>query len=166
MVLSEINYMFQHLLSVKDVDSSVRLGRCMRPPTASILGLVSQVARWHLLKASPRPMTHNHHKLITNQRDMTATLTRRKTRIVCISDTHNQTPKLPAGDVLIHAGDLTNQGSYSELKRTMQWLEKPTSKSRSSLQATTKSRLTNHFSKSMRASGNGRSRRIRPSAGD
>ena len=116
--------MFQHLLSVKDVDSSVRLGRCMRPPTASILGLVSQVARWHLLKASPRPMTHNHHKLITNQRDMTATLTRRKTRIVCISDTHNQTPKLPAGDVLIHAGDLTNQGSYSELKRTMQWLEK------------------------------------------
>ena len=30
----------------------------------------------------------------------------RKTRIVCISDTHNQTPKLPQGDVLIHAGDL------------------------------------------------------------
>jgi hypothetical protein len=48
----------------------------------------------------------------------------RKTRIVCISDTHNQTPKLPRGDVLIHAGDLTNQGSYTELKKTMEWLEK------------------------------------------
>ncbi|PSN67989.1 Metallo-dependent phosphatase [Corynespora cassiicola Philippines] len=48
----------------------------------------------------------------------------RKTRIVCISDTHNQTPKLPKGDVLIHAGDLTNQGSYSELKKTVEWLEK------------------------------------------
>jgi 3',5'-cyclic AMP phosphodiesterase CpdA len=48
----------------------------------------------------------------------------RKTRIVCISDTHNQTPKLPAGDILIHAGDLTNQGSYSELKKTVEWLEK------------------------------------------
>jgi 3',5'-cyclic AMP phosphodiesterase CpdA len=48
----------------------------------------------------------------------------RKTRIVCISDTHNQTPKLPAGDILIHAGDLTNQGSYSELKKTVDWLEK------------------------------------------
>jgi 3',5'-cyclic AMP phosphodiesterase CpdA len=48
----------------------------------------------------------------------------RKTRIVCISDTHNQTPKLPPGDVLIHAGDLTNQGSYSELKKTVEWLEK------------------------------------------
>ncbi|CAI6333209.1 unnamed protein product [Periconia digitata] len=48
----------------------------------------------------------------------------RKTRIVCISDTHCQTPKLPRGDVLIHAGDLTNQGSYSELKKTVDWLEK------------------------------------------
>lgn len=50
--------------------------------------------------------------------------TTRKTRIVCISDTHNQTPKLPAGDVLIHAGDLTNQGSLSELQKTVGWLER------------------------------------------
>ncbi|KAF1360839.1 Metallo-dependent phosphatase [Lizonia empirigonia] len=48
----------------------------------------------------------------------------RRTRIVCISDTHNNTPKLPAGDILIHAGDLTNQGSYDELERTVAWLEK------------------------------------------
>ena len=48
----------------------------------------------------------------------------RKTRFVCISDTHNNTPKLPAGDVLIHAGDLTNQGSYDELERSVAWLEK------------------------------------------
>lgn len=51
-------------------------------------------------------------------------MTTRKVRIVCISDTHNQTPKLPAGDVLIHAGDLTNQGSEAELKKTVGWLEK------------------------------------------
>lgn len=38
----------------------------------------------------------------------------RRTRFVCVSDTHNQTLKLPKGDVLIHAGDLTNQGSFSE----------------------------------------------------
>jgi hypothetical protein len=48
----------------------------------------------------------------------------RKTRIVCISDTHNQTPALPEGDVLIHAGDLTNQGSLSEVGRTVAWLER------------------------------------------
>ncbi|KAM3528248.1 hypothetical protein NHJ13051_002511 [Beauveria bassiana] len=48
----------------------------------------------------------------------------RRTRIVCISDTHNCTIKLPPGDVLIHAGDLTNQGSYSELSKAIQWLER------------------------------------------
>ena len=46
---------------------------------------------------------------------------------MCISDTHNASPrgafKLPAGDVLIHAGDLTNQGSYSELEKTVKWLD-------------------------------------------
>ncbi|KAF2024259.1 Metallo-dependent phosphatase, partial [Setomelanomma holmii] len=48
----------------------------------------------------------------------------RKTRIVCISDTHNQTPKLPPGDILIHAGDLTNQGSLTELQKSVAWLER------------------------------------------
>ncbi|KAG6017009.1 hypothetical protein E4U43_002537 [Claviceps pusilla] len=47
----------------------------------------------------------------------------RRTRIVCISDTHNCTVKLPKGDVLIHAGDLTNQGSFSEISRAVKWLE-------------------------------------------
>jgi hypothetical protein len=40
---------------------------------------------------------------------------RRRTRIVCISDTHNCQVKLPKGDVLIHAGDLTNQGTHAEV---------------------------------------------------
>lgn len=47
--------------------------------------------------------------------DKTKSRTTRRTRIVCISDTHNCTVKLPPGDVLIHAGDITNQGSYSEV---------------------------------------------------
>ncbi|KAJ5697968.1 hypothetical protein N7488_011652 [Penicillium malachiteum] len=53
----------------------------------------------------------------------------RKTRFVCVSDTHGYIPseagmKLPAGDVLIHAGDLTNKGSLAELRRTMDWISK------------------------------------------
>lgn len=53
----------------------------------------------------------------------------RKTRLVCVSDTHAYTPseagfRLPAGDVLIHAGDLTNQGSLSELRKTVAWIAK------------------------------------------
>lgn len=52
----------------------------------------------------------------------------RKTRFVCVSDTHNASPKegafkLPKGDVLIHAGDLTKQGTFSELRKTLDWIE-------------------------------------------
>ena len=52
----------------------------------------------------------------------------RKTRIVCVSDTHNASPlngafKLPKGDVLIHAGDLTKQGTFAELSKTLNWIE-------------------------------------------
>jgi predicted phosphodiesterase len=52
-----------------------------------------------------------------------------KTRFVCVSDTHGYAPseagfKLPAGDVLIHAGDLTNQGSLCELRKTIEWISK------------------------------------------
>jgi predicted phosphodiesterase len=53
--------------------------------------------------------------------------TMRKTRFVCVSDTHNASPggafKLPKGDVLIHAGDMTNQGSFPELQKTIKWIE-------------------------------------------
>lgn len=52
----------------------------------------------------------------------------RKTRFVCISDTHNACPadgafKLPKGDVLVHAGDLTRQGTFAELRKTLDWIE-------------------------------------------
>ncbi|KAI7368115.1 hypothetical protein KC354_g2917 [Hortaea werneckii] len=51
-----------------------------------------------------------------------------KIRIVCISDTHNKAPgegyTLPSGDILIHAGDLTNQGSLSEIQKAVSWLSK------------------------------------------
>lgn len=51
-----------------------------------------------------------------------------KLRIVCISDNHNAAPgegyTLPKGDILIHAGDLTNQGSSTELHKALAWLRK------------------------------------------
>ncbi|KJX99680.1 hypothetical protein TI39_contig353g00001 [Zymoseptoria brevis] len=53
-------------------------------------------------------------------------MTSKRIRIVCISDTHNHAPgegyTLPQGDILIHAGDLTNQGSYKELKKAVDWI--------------------------------------------
>ncbi|KAI0484603.1 Metallo-dependent phosphatase [Xylariaceae sp. FL0804] len=42
--------------------------------------------------------------------------------VVCISDTHNSQCELPLGDVLIHAGDLTQSGSAAELQAAVDWL--------------------------------------------
>jgi len=42
--------------------------------------------------------------------------------VVCVSDTHNSQPRLPEGDVLIHAGDLTQSGSLRELQAAVAWL--------------------------------------------
>jgi predicted phosphohydrolase len=45
-------------------------------------------------------------------------------RIVCISDTHgnHERMRVPGGDVLIHAGDLTNMGTGEEIEAAMHWL--------------------------------------------
>lgn len=42
-------------------------------------------------------------------------------RIVCISDTHNQKIEVPDGDILVHAGDATNNGSIEELSEFFSW---------------------------------------------
>lgn len=44
------------------------------------------------------------------------------TRFVCISDTHSGIFRLPPGDVLIHAGDLSSYGALPQLTRTIDWL--------------------------------------------
>ncbi|KAL3480765.1 Metallo-dependent phosphatase-like protein [Aspergillus californicus] len=44
-------------------------------------------------------------------------------RVVCVSDTHNNTISLPDGDILIHAGDLSQSGSLKELQDQIDWLD-------------------------------------------
>ncbi|RWA12339.1 hypothetical protein EKO27_g2780 [Xylaria grammica] len=43
--------------------------------------------------------------------------------VVCISDTHNAQCPIPDGDILIHAGDLTQSGSPEELRATISWIQ-------------------------------------------
>lgn len=43
--------------------------------------------------------------------------------IVCISDTHEYLPKLPGGDILVHAGDATYSGQFSKLAEFAHWFE-------------------------------------------
>ncbi|KAL9627266.1 MAG: hypothetical protein Q9204_006691 [Flavoplaca sp. TL-2023a] len=42
--------------------------------------------------------------------------------VVCISDTHGTQPSLPQGDLLLHAGDLTQWGTFSEIQAQLTWL--------------------------------------------
>lgn len=44
-------------------------------------------------------------------------------KLVCISDTHNNQPQLPDGDILLHAGDLTETGTFTELQNQIDWLK-------------------------------------------
>lgn len=44
-------------------------------------------------------------------------------RVVCISDTHDHKVHIPSGDVLIHAGDLTNGGTVKDIQAQLDWLE-------------------------------------------
>lgn len=44
--------------------------------------------------------------------------------VVCISDTHDTQPALPDGDILFHAGDLTQSRSLEELNAQIEWLDK------------------------------------------
>jgi hypothetical protein len=45
-------------------------------------------------------------------------------RIVALSDTHNKHDQIivPAGDVFVHAGNITRDGSLIELNEFNQWL--------------------------------------------
>ncbi|KAG9307809.1 hypothetical protein G9A89_023374 [Geosiphon pyriformis] len=51
------------------------------------------------------------------------------TRLVCLSDTHNKIDAntkgfiVPVGDVLIHAGDLTKNGTVGQIHATFDWLK-------------------------------------------
>ena len=46
-----------------------------------------------------------------------------RVRLVCISDTHTHTTDIPDGDVLIHAGDMCNAGTYAELQDQIDWID-------------------------------------------
>lgn len=47
---------------------------------------------------------------------------RRPIRVACLSDTHSQRCDVPDGELLIHAGDLSINGSAAEIQETIDWL--------------------------------------------
>lgn len=64
----------------------------------------------------------NAHRVNSSPPLLKKTPNRPSIRVVCISDTHNKNPTVPLGDVLIHAGDLTENGSFEEVQNGLRWL--------------------------------------------
>ncbi|XTI87163.1 phosphoric ester hydrolase-like protein [Cenococcum geophilum] len=67
--------------------------------------------QWSPLKYTTRALYH-----ILSALRAPVKLTNNTIRIICISDTYNSTPLVPNGDVLIHAGDLTENSTLLELQ--------------------------------------------------
>lgn len=75
-----------------------------------------------LFRAPVKLLLYHAHHLITHLRS-TPKPSQPPIRIVCISDTHNQIPSdVPDGDILIHAGDMTIDGSVAEIQAQIDWL--------------------------------------------
>jgi 3',5'-cyclic AMP phosphodiesterase CpdA len=47
-------------------------------------------------------------------------------RIVCVSDTHgdNCLQDIPSGDIFVHTGDFTDDGTPEELEEAFTWISK------------------------------------------
>ena len=108
--LTTLNTLLQHL--------GLRRTAIWNPPTlldslltSPLQYLLSLLYRYLLLPLRGRPFHPPRH--------------RRPIRVVCLSDTHSLTlpaSAVPAGDVLIHCGDLTVSGSREEVQSQVDWL--------------------------------------------
>jgi hypothetical protein len=76
-----------------------------------------------LFQAPVKLLLYHAYHLITYLRSSPKPTSEPPIRVVCISDTHNHIPEdVPEGDLLIHAGDMTNDGSVAEIQRQIDWL--------------------------------------------
>lgn len=72
------------------------------------------LSRWHHGSNEPRTtVARTHEHAIPRDGDI---------KVICISDTHNTQPDLPGGDILIHAGDVSQYGMFDEIQEQLDWL--------------------------------------------
>ena len=53
---------------------------------------------------------------------------KRPLTVVCVSDTDGTRPYIPPGDLLLHAGDLSKWGTFSEIQAQLTWLSEQSHK--------------------------------------
>jgi hypothetical protein len=94
----------------------------MAPPTSSFDALLSRREPSAIQRFWSSPLRFLA-KALYSALAPTIPIPRNGIRVVCISDTHNTQPKIPDGDILLHAGDLTHSGSPEELRSQIKWLD-------------------------------------------
>ncbi|KAK2742493.1 hypothetical protein FQN57_005384 [Myotisia sp. PD_48] len=72
----------------------------------------------------------------------------RTVTVVCIADTHNTRPRIPHGDILLHAGDLTQGGTQSEIQEAVDWLNAQPHRYKVAIAGNHEERLDSTFAKS------------------
>ncbi|KAG9379309.1 Metallophosphoesterase domain-containing protein 2 [Pyrenophora tritici-repentis] len=76
-----------------------------------------------LFRAPVKLLLYHTYHFVTYLRSAPPPPQRPPVRVVCISDTHNLIlENVPEGDLLIHAGDMTNDGSVVEIQKQIDWL--------------------------------------------
>ncbi|EEP80103.1 predicted protein [Uncinocarpus reesii 1704] len=83
--------------------------------SSPIVFLATVIYRWATVITSLE--ANNVNPLLGSRANSTSPIT-----VVCISDTHNNQLEIPDGDILLHAGDLTQSGSRSEIQAAIDWL--------------------------------------------
>ncbi|KAJ4393005.1 hypothetical protein N0V93_002209 [Gnomoniopsis smithogilvyi] len=69
------------------------------------------------------PVLYLAHMLYTRRQASNQVQSENTISVVCVSDTHNSQPQLPYADILIHAGDLTQSGSFPEVQNALDWIK-------------------------------------------
>lgn len=69
------------------------------------------------------PVVYLARLLYTRRQTAQTAHTKNTVSVVCLSDTHNSQPHIPYADILIHAGDLTQSGSFTELQKALDWIK-------------------------------------------
>lgn len=78
----------------------------------------------YLISSPLAALLYPFHQLLLQLRGPPRTVPKNPIRVVCLSDTHSlQWSDVPDGDILIHAGDLTNDGSARDIQEAVDWLK-------------------------------------------
>lgn len=90
--------------------------------TGPLIGVPKKKRFTQQLACKLYTIARQHSEILSDEKTTSEGAKRSPITLVCISDTHNTTPSLPEGDILLHAGDLSQYGTFAEIQAQLTWL--------------------------------------------